>query len=122
MQERIDNLYDILSFCKEEGITPVLITTPYTAVYDDLFSDAYKKEFRNTVSAIAGATGCSYYDYSKDDRFADRLEYFSDADHLNQEGALAFMNTIAEDIPEFKEFLSNTEPVHKGDPDWETPF
>lgn len=111
LAERIGNLYDIIAFCKENGITAVFITTPYTGLYSELFPEEFKAEFYNTINTIAQNTGISYYDYSEDTRFKDNLEYFSDADHLNTEGAACFMGIIAEEIPEFREFLSSTMPI-----------
>lgn len=105
LPERIDNLYDILAFCKENSITPVLITTPYTGLYSDLFPEKFKEEFRRTVNAISAESSVPYYDYSEDERFSDRLDYFSDADHLNENGAIYFMQIIEKEIPEFREFL-----------------
>lgn len=121
MQERIDNLYHILDFCKENGITPVLITPPYTDYYSTLFPAEFKEDFRRTIEEITQNTGVSYYNYSEDTRFTGKSEYFADADHLNPEGAAYFMNIIQKEIPEFQEFLQRTAPNHKGDPAWEPP-
>lgn len=118
LPERIDNLYDIIDFCRQKGITPVLITTPYTTYYSGLVSDLFKQEFYSTINTIAESTGTSYYDYSEDTRFSDHLEYFSDADHLNGDGSILFMDTIQKEIPEFRDFLQNTTPLHAGDPSW----
>lgn len=115
LPERIDNLYDILQFCKDNGITAVLITTPYTSYYSDLFSDEFKGEFYQTINTIAGETGVPYYDYSEDERFSGKLEYFSDADHLNKDGAAYFMSVIEEEIPEFREGLERMEANHGGE-------
>lgn len=105
LPERIDNLYDILTFCEDNHITPVLITTPYTGLYSDLFSREFKAEFYQTIDAISQQSGVPYYDYSEDERFSDALDYFSDADHLNEEGSSYFMEIIEKEIPEFREFL-----------------
>lgn len=110
LPERINNLYDILAFCKDNGITAVLITTPYTSFYSDLFAEDFKEEFRSTITEIAEKSGVPYYDYSEDERFSGMLNYFSDADHLNTEGAALFMETIEKEIPEFREFLLHTAP------------
>lgn len=118
MPERIDDLRAILEFCKGNRITPVLITTPYTSFYTDMIPEQFKAEFYDTIGVIADTADVPYYDYSEDIRFSGSLEYFADADHLNTEGALYFMNTIKEEIPEFREFLSNNKPIHIGDPDW----
>lgn len=122
MQERIDNLYDIINLCMENDITPVLITTPYTSYYTDMVSSEFKTEFYDTIHAVTDATGVPYYDYSQDERFTGHLEYFADADHLNTEGANAFMNIIKEEIPEYREFLQNNGPIHSGDPNWQPTY
>lgn len=123
LPERIDNLYDILGFCRQNNITAVLITTPYTSYYSNLFSPEYKAEFRRLVDSIAKETGIPYYDYSADPRFSNSLEYFSDADHLNKEGAAVFTGIIEKEIPEFQEFLSKVKPNGKElVPGWEPSF
>lgn len=109
LPERIDNLYDILSFCKEKGITPVLITTPYTAYYYGQAPAEFKEEFSRVITSIAADSGVPYYDYSEDSRFGSHLEYFSDADHLNEKGAVLFMEIIKQEIPEFRDFLSRNQ-------------
>lgn len=122
MDERIDNLYDIINFCKESGITPVMITTPYTDFYSDMVAEEFESEFYHIIYKVSEQTGVPYYNYSEDKRFTEHLEYFSDADHLNNEGASLFMNIIKKEIPEFQEFLSNNRPIHEGDPNWKPEF
>lgn len=122
MDERIDNLYAIINLCKESGITPVMLTTPYTDFYSDMVSEEFESEFYHIIYEISKQTGVPYYNYSEDKRFTEHLEYFSDADHLNNEGASLFMGIIAEEIPEFREFLADNRPMHAGDPDWKPEF
>lgn len=110
LPERIDNLYAILGFCKEHDITPVLITTPYTCYYYEQAPAEFKKQFHSLISSIASDCGVSYYDYSEDERFSGHLEYFSDADHLNENGSALFMDIIKQEIPEFADFLSRNKP------------
>ena len=83
LPERIDNLYDILAFCEDNHITPVLITTPYTGLYSNLFSWEFKEEFYQTINAISQKSGVPYY----------------------EEGSSYFMEIIEKEIPEFREFL-----------------
>lgn len=113
LQERIDNLYELLDFCDANDITPILITTPYTTYYSDLFSADFKDEFHSTIQTIAADTGTPYYDYSEDTRLSQHLEYFSDADHLNTEGAAYFMDILREEVPEVKTFLDTVEPLRR---------
>lgn len=102
LPERIENLYDIINYCKENGIKPVLITTPFSQYYTDQVSQEFLQEFHDTVTKIASDTGVNYYDYSHDERFAANLEYFSDSDHLNETGALYFTNILWQEVDEMR--------------------
>lgn len=104
MPERIEELYDIIDYCKEHGITPVLITTPFTKYYIDLVSQDFLLEFQETVNTIATDTNVSYYDYSHDERFYENLEHFSDSDHLSQEGAVYFTDILWDEVEELRRF------------------
>ena len=104
MPERIEELRAIIAYCQEHKITPVLITTPFSKYYTDLVSQEFLQEFRETVFGIASDTGVVYYDYSFDERFRENLQYFSDSDHLNPEGAAYFMSILWNELPELKRF------------------
>lgn len=106
LPERIDELYAIIDYCQTHDITPVLITTPFSKYYRDLVSDEFLEEFNATVTKIASDTGVSYYDYSADERFRDNLDYFSDSDHLNDQGAEYFMDILRDEVEELKAALN----------------
>ena len=105
LPERIEDLYNIINYCKEHDITPVLVTTPFSKYYRDLVADKFLNEFEETVTKIANDTGVNYYDYSYDARFRGNLTYFMDADHLNTEGAVYFMQILMEEVPELQKLL-----------------
>lgn len=104
MPERIEELYDIIEYCNENGITPVLITTPFSKYYLDLISQDFLQEFQTTVSKIATDTSVNYYDYSHDERFYDHIEQFSDSDHLNDDGAIYFTDILWDEVEELQRF------------------
>ena len=104
LEERIENLYDIIDYCRENNITPVLITTPFSKYYVDLVTKDFLQNFQDTVYTIRSDTGVSYYDYSHDERFYDHLEYFSDADHLTEEGAAYFTDILWDEVSELERF------------------
>lgn len=104
MPERIENLRDIIDYCKQNQITPVLITTPFSIYYNDLVSQDFLKEFYETINTVASDTGVNYYDYSHDERFGGNLEYFSDSDHLSETGAAYFMDIIWDETDELERF------------------
>ena len=98
MPERIEELYDIIQYCQDHRITPVLITTPFSRYYRELISQDFLQEFQDTVMKIAADTGVNYYDYSHDGRFYDNLDYFSDSDHLNEDGARYFTDILWNEV------------------------
>lgn len=104
LPERVEELYAIINYCKENRITPVLITTPFSQYYTEQVSQEFLHEFHNTVTKIASDTGVNYYDYSHDERFSTNLEYFSDSDHLNETGALSFTDILWEEVEEMQRF------------------
>ena len=104
MPERIENLYDIIDYCKENNITPVLITTPFSKYYNDLVSPDFLQEFHATINTITSDTGVSYYDYSHDERFNENLEYFLDSDHLSEAAAVYFTDILWDEIEELQRF------------------
>lgn len=104
LPERIEELYAIIGYCKEHEITPVLVTTPFSSYYNDLVSQEFLQQFRETVTTIATDTGINYYDYSHDERFGGNLQYFSDSDHLSGEGAALFMNILWGEVEELKRY------------------
>ena len=104
LPERIENLHDIINYCREHDITPVLITTPFSKYYNDLVSQDFLEEFYVTINRISHDTSVSYYDYSHDERFNDNLEYFSDADHLTEEGAAYFTDILWNEVTELERF------------------
>lgn len=102
--ERIEELYDIIDYCKDNDITPVLITTPFSKYYVDPVSQDFLQEFYATINKVANDTDVNYYDYSHDERFYDNLEYFSDSDHLNETGALYFTDILWDEVEELGRF------------------
>ena len=104
LEERITDLYNIIDYCKEHEITPVLITTPFSVYYTELISEEFLQEFSETVNRISTDTSVSYYDYSNDERFRDNLTYFSDSDHLNEKGCEYFMQVLLEEVSELSIF------------------
>lgn len=104
-EDKKQYLIDLITLCKENNITPVLITTPFTVYYNQYVPADFLYEFYTVVNDIALTYGVSYYDYSHDERFQTNLKYFGDADHLNSDGAVYFTNLLTEEVAELKAYL-----------------
>ena len=105
LPEREEQLLSLIDYCQKHGLTPVLITTPFSSYYNAQVSEEFLDRFYGTINRISSDTDVSYYDYSHDKRFQENLTYFSDSDHLNAEGAAYFMEIIAEEVPELRAAL-----------------
>ena len=82
-----------------------MITTPYTQYYNQYVSADFLYEFYSKIQDIAVEYNITYYDYSHDERYQTNLQYFGDADHLNEEGAVYFTEMLTSEIPELKAYL-----------------
>lgn len=105
LPEREAQLLSIIDYCKERNITPVLITTPFSSYYQEQVPSEFLDEFHAKINTIAETNGINYYDYSCDERFYDNLQYFSDSDHLNNEGATYFMQILVQETEELQAML-----------------
>lgn len=100
-QGEIDALYEMIDLCRQNDITPVLVTTPFSRAYTDSIrqiDSAMLEDFYAVVSQVCEKTAIPYYDYSTDDRFVDDLTLFANSDHLNKRGAQQFTDTLLYEV------------------------
>lgn len=96
-QQEIDSLYKIIELCKSKNVTPVLITSPFTKEYTDAIKSLdldYYNEFHEIIEKIQADTQVEYLDFSEDERFCEKYEWFVDSHHLNKFGAREFTNML----------------------------
>ncbi len=100
-EESVESLYDMIDLCRELHARPILITTPYLREYTDIIRENapdFLEEFNRLVNKIAKKKNVPYYDYAFDNRFDDKYSLFMNADHLNKEGALKFVEILLQEI------------------------
>ena len=96
-QNEINSLYEIIAVCKNNGITPILVTTPYLKEYTQTISNndkAFYDDFYALIRQITNNTHVQYYDYSVDTRFMHDYPSFMESDHLNEQGSKKFTSII----------------------------
>lgn len=99
--EKLQVLDDIIIKLKKKGANVVLITLPTTREYIECYqkySDGYLSRFGEKVKEIAKKHGVEYLDYGSDTRICGEHRYFRDADHMNHDGANAFMNILKDEV------------------------
>lgn len=94
LQEEIEAVYEMIALCREQNVTPVLITFPFTREFNDCADENLKPIFYDIIADIERETETVWYDYSKDTRFIDNKQYFMDSNHLNKIGAKYFTKII----------------------------
>ena len=97
----IQLLCDTINFIEKKGHKVILITTPYTNLYNKAVGEEnFQKRIYNNIKKVENILGGNflYLDYSHDKRFVDNLDYFMDSDHLNEKGAEYFTKILLEDI------------------------
>ena len=89
-QEAIDNLDEIVNFCRENGADIVFYTTPFEWVY----------EYANAMKEYCNSRNCAYintFDYF-DEIGIDEKKDFADDGHLNSYGAIKVADYIGDFI------------------------
>lgn len=89
--ENIALLQDMVQFCLDSGLRPVLVTTPvYEALNENFDQDELAQCYFNPIAAVQAATGVPYFDFSHDPQLSTHPEYYGNSDHMNAVGAAAF--------------------------------
>lgn len=94
---------NIIDFCYSHDLRPVLVTTPVTDVLNELFENdkTFFPLFEQFSSdLIKKYPGLIYLDYSRDEHFSKRHDFFVNGDHFNNSGAKEFTKTVIQDLQE----------------------
>jgi len=93
LNENVAFLSSILSYCEDNGIRVLLVTTPTTDYYWKNLDENQLQTMQSTISSmVSNYSNVRYFNFLKDERF----EYsdFRDADHLNPTGAEKFSKLL----------------------------
>lgn len=98
------DIYNLIDFINENNWKIVFITTPFSYFYNEgienIDPNAYKERIYDNIKNLEEKYNKKYLylDYSHDERFENKLEYFFDDDHLNKKGAEYFTKVLLKDI------------------------
>lgn len=94
----VQQLGDLIIQCRQNGLQPLLVTTPFTDSYNKGFSPAFLARFYGEIASLTRITpSLLYLDYAQDARFRD-IDLFLDSDHLNRLGRKKFTAIILQDL------------------------
>lgn len=98
-EENIKYLKKMLSYCQENGIRMVMVTTPPSPAIIDLLTG--KEEMYAFYSDLANEYGAEYYYYSEEELKATYdTPYYFEWSHLNTHGAAILSNDVCDWILE----------------------
>jgi len=92
----------IIELCYTNNIQPVLVTTPFTLMLNNVYAEKtpwFFESFHQFTRELQEAyPGLPYFDYSHDSRFENEFSLFRDCDHLNITGAEKFTAIVIADL------------------------
>jgi hypothetical protein len=89
-EDAFETLRDVSQDLEDAGVRVVLVTPPYFETYNACFDAKRQALARRLATRVAKETGAEYIDASKHPEFSTTLEYFSNSDHMNRTGKVAF--------------------------------
>ncbi len=100
------NLYYLESLIKEiikNKHIPILVSTPYHYSYNENFGKEWLNDnYFNIMKGTSTKYNIPYLDYSHDNRFCFKTDYFHNSDHLNKLGKKMFSSVVFYDIQEIR--------------------
>ena len=98
-QKNLDYLETLIIEVIKNKHLPILVTTPYHNSYNNNFGKEWlDKNYCNIMNDLSVRYNINYLDYSHDNRFCFKDNYFYNSDHLNNEGRNIFSSVIFHDI------------------------
>ena len=94
MEYHRNKLRELILFCQHKGYRPILVGIPYSRGVNEYVPDTFKEIcFYENVHIICKETGCSFFDYSADERIWDKDNYL-EVQYLNRRGRRKFTNIL----------------------------
>ena len=97
-QQTVDVLRQMLQFCTEHGLRPVILNMPAAPAEYTQFSPSFLQTFYYDNLQAANVVGAPVLDYFGDHRFDDVSLYSNCADCLNDAGRKIFAEVLIEDL------------------------
>lgn len=96
-EQMLEAFEALLQLCREKDVELIVINTPHP-YFDVVACYEFYERNQNEVAALCQEYGAEYYDFSlaKPEVFEAKPEYFSDYEHMNEEGALAFCEQMCD--------------------------
>lgn len=92
VKKNYDALLQIIEFGHTHHMRVVLVTTPVQEVYYESYGEKYVERFHADVAALIQDVQIEYWNY--EDLYDGEESYFTDSNHLNEQGATEFTKLV----------------------------
>ena len=92
-----DLLREIVAFCQERNLRPVMVLPPVTKVLSNKFSDTFRENYIYSMIRNATDGHVLFLNYLDDERFS-KSDLFFDAYFLNKKGSRIFTDLVLNDL------------------------
>lgn len=96
-EKRIKLLSDIIDFCIERDLKPVIVIPPMHPTLSSKFSETFREKYIYSFIRSANIAGVPFYDYMVDSRFEDDC-YYRNSFFMNDIGAKLFTSILFKEI------------------------
>lgn len=96
-EKRIKLLSDIINFCIERDLKPVIVIPPMHPTLSSKFSETFRENYIYSFIRKANIAGVPFYDYMVDSRFEDDC-YYRNSFFMNDIGAKLFTSILFKEI------------------------
>lgn len=96
VQKNYDALLDIIELGRTHHMRVVLITTPVQQEFYESYGEKYVEKFHSDVEKLLEELQAEYWNL--EDLYNHEESYFTDSNHLNEEGASAFTQYVFDSI------------------------
>lgn len=98
LKDALSILNEIISFCKERNIKPVLVLPPMYHTLASKFDKNARKQFLDDLIEKIDDKSVKFYDFMSDSRFSNDITLFQDSFLLNKKGAKKFTEIVLHDM------------------------
>lgn len=95
-QNRVSVLRDMISFCIERDLKPVIVIPPMHQALASKFSQTFRENYIYSFVKEANEANVPFFDYMDDSRFSEN-KYFRNSFFLSKEGAKKFTEIFLEE-------------------------
>ena len=101
LEENLSALSNLIDFCLDNDLIPVLVTTPLSQALNSYFDndENFMSVFNLFIKKITSKyPEVHYFTYSHDDEFQNNYSLFFDANHLNVYGSKIFTDKLISEL------------------------